>query len=280
MSAVALGSTALGLAAVTAVRRETHALSHQRRRLIELAAGTREEPIDNTDTLPPPVARYLRWCLDQRRPLRLLRIAQQGTLRTDAASERWMPFTAEQLVAPIAAGFLWDAHVKLGPLVHVRVRDAFMDGRGSGHASLLSAIPLTSAAATPEMNAGSLHRFLAEAVWYPTALLPSPHLRWSPLDANRAEAELTVHGVSVSLEFRFAESGEVTGIYTPARWGTFAGGYAQRGWEGHFRNYRTVAGVRVPTEAAVGWYNSNGWQPVWRGKITEYLPLATSGLRT
>ena len=53
MSAVALGSTALGLAAVTAVRRETHALSHQRRRLIELAAGMRtaESSIQSAEQL-------------------------------------------------------------------------------------------------------------------------------------------------------------------------------------------------------------------------------------
>ena len=280
MSAVALGSTALGLAAVAAVRRQARALSEQRHKLIELAAGTRHGDVDGIEDLPPPVSRYLRWCLDDLRPLRLLRIAQRGTLRTDAQSERWMPFTAEQLVAPAAVGFLWDAHVTLNPLVHVRVRDAFMEGRGSGHASLLSAFTVSSDAGTPEMNSGSLHRFLAEAVWYPTALLPGPHLRWSPLDANRAVAELTVHGVSVSLEFRFADTGEVTGIYTPARWGTFPGGYAQRGWEGHFRNYRTLGGIRVPTEAEVGWYDDHAWQPVWQGTITEFIPLATGGVRS
>src|SRR5688572_7450692 len=42
---------------------------------------------------------------------------------------------------------------------------------GSGHVGLLSAFAVSAAAATPEMNSGSLHRYLAEAVWYPTALL-------------------------------------------------------------------------------------------------------------
>jgi hypothetical protein len=278
--AVALGSAALGLAAVSAVRRQARAISEQRHKLIELAAGTRQGDIDGIDDLPSPVARYLRWCLDEWRPLRLLRIAQRGTLRTDVHSGRWMPFTADQLVAPAAAAFLWDAHVRMGPLLHVRVRDAFIEGRGSGHASLLSAFTVSSAAGTPEMNAGSLHRFLAEAVWYPTALLPSPYLRWRPLDDSRAVAEMSVHDVSVSLEFRFADTGEVTGIYTPARWGTFPGGFAQRGWEGHFRTYRTLGGVRVPTEADVGWYDGDGWQPVWQGTITEYMPLATGRARS
>jgi hypothetical protein len=79
------------------------------------------------------------------------------------------------------------------------------------------------------MKSGSLHRNLA--VWYPTALLPSSQLQWTHIDPTKALATLTNDHVSVSLEFRFADSGEVTGIYTPARWGTFAGGYRQVPWE-------------------------------------------------
>jgi hypothetical protein len=280
LTAVALGSATVGLTAISLVRRQASALAHQRRKLIELAAAVRHGEVTEFDALPLPVSRYLRWCMDDWRPLRLLRIRQRGTLRTDVHSERWMPFTAEQLIAPAASAFLWDAHVKMGPLLHVRVRDAFIEGRGSGHASLLSAFPMSSAAGTPEMNAGALHRFLAEAVWYPTALLPGPDLRWRPVDDHRAVAEITVRDVTVSLEFRFADSGEVTGIYTPARWGSFSEGFAQRGWEGHFREYRTLAGVRVPTEADVGWYDEGEWRCVWKGRITEYLPLATGAARS
>ena len=122
----------------------------------------------------------------------------------------------------------------------------------------------------PEVNSGSLHRFLAEAVWYPVALLPSPTLQWSPIDSTRALATLTDHGLSVSLEFRFGETGEVTGIYTPARWGTFGGAYEQRPWEGHFRNYEQRSGFWVPTQGDVGWYAGGEWRPVWEGTMLEF----------
>ena len=68
---------------------------------------------------------------------------------------------------------MWNARVEVAPLLHVRVCDALVEGRGSGHVSLLSAFTVSSDSGTPEMNAGSLHRYLAEAVWYPVALLPS-----------------------------------------------------------------------------------------------------------
>ena len=185
-------------------------------------------------------------------------------------SHRWIRFEAEHIVVPPATGFIWNARVQAAPLVHVRVRDTLIEGRGSSQVSLLSAFALGGQEDTPEMNSGSLHRFLAEAVWYPTVLFPSPHLRWNEIDATRSLATLTVRGVSVSLEFRFAETGEVAGIYTPTRWGTFAEGYRQAPWEGHFRNYREWDGIVVPTEGEVGWYVDNQWHAVWQGRITGF----------
>jgi len=120
-----------------------------------------------------------------------------------------------------------------------------------------------------EMNSGSLHRFLAEAVWYPTALLPSAHLRWEPIDEARALATLTRDGISVSLEFRFSQDNEVVGIYSPGRWGLFDGGYKRVAWEGKFADYVKHDGVLVPTRGEVGWYTDGEWRSVWRGTVTQ-----------
>ena len=220
--------------------------------------------------LPPPVARYLRLALPSRKAIQEVRITQSGTLRTDATTERWMAFEAEHLAVPPATGFLWNARVQVAPLLHVRVRDALIDGIGSGQVSLMSVLPLSAATGSLEMNSGSLHRYLAEAVWYPSALLPSSRLQWTPIDATHALATLSNDGVSVSLEFRFSDSGEVTGIYTPARWGTFGGGYKQLPWEGHFRDYRERDGVMVPTHGEVGWYIEDEWRAVWKGTVAAY----------
>ena len=80
-----------------------------------------------------------------------------------------------------------------------------------GRVSLFSAFTLSSSANIPELNSGALHRYLAEAVWYPTALLPQAGVQWSPIDEHSALATLTDNGETVSLEFRFNDAGEVTG---------------------------------------------------------------------
>lgn len=270
-----VGGVSAALAAATWIgaRRQQTALAAQVNRLIRAGAGEGAAIYTGdrrTDDVPAPVARYLRLALPTLTHIQEVRIRQIGTLRTDVNSEHWMPFEAEHIVVPPAAGFVWNARVRVAPLLHVRVRDALIEGEGSGQVSVLSAFPVSAARDTPEMNSGALHRYLAEAVWYPTALLPGPALRWMEIDATRALATLTNHDVTVSLEFRFAETGEVTGIYSPGRWGTFGGRYRQVPWEGHFRDYRERHGLVVPTEGDVGWYVNAEWRAVWKGRITAF----------
>jgi hypothetical protein len=274
-SRVAIGVIVAAVAVATwsGARRQQAALSSHIDRLIHaggLTPITSESESSQRDDLPPPVARYLRLALPTVRHIQEVRLRQAGMLRTDVNSERWMAFEAEHIVVPPATGFVWNARVSVAPLIHVRVRDAFVDGRGSGHVSVWSTWSVGEDADTPEMNSGSLHRYLAEAVWYPTALVPSSALTWTALDTTKALATLTNHGVTVSLEFRFGESGAVTGIYTPARWGKFGEGYRQAPWEGHFRDYRERDGILVPSEGDVGWYVGNEWQPVWKGRVTAF----------
>lgn len=235
----------------------------------KVKAGLVQGSIDY-DSLPPPVQRYLHRVLpDGFKTIGLAHLRQEGRLRLDAKSERWMPFTAEQMIAPTAAGFLWNARVGVIPGIHIQVLDSLVDGRGAGQVSLLSAIRIAFVGGTPEMNSGALHRFLAEAVWSPTALLPSETLRWSPIDDSTASATLTAHDVTVSLEFRFNAAGEVVGIFTAGRWGNFRGGYLQKPWEGRFGDYVTIQGMRIPKHGEVGWYDDGVWQRVWEGTLVE-----------
>ena len=222
------------------------------------------------DSLPAPVARYLVHVLpDGWRPIGVARLSQVGELRTDIKKERWSRFEATQTVVPPVNGFVWNAQVRIAPLLHVRVLDAYVGGQGSGRVSLLSALTVARGCGRHEINSGSLHRYLAEAVWYPTALWPSAAIQWTAISDTKAFVTLTHGALTVSLDFCFNDADEVTGIYSPARWGRFGGEYVQAPWEGHFRSYEERDGMLVPTEGEVGWYSSGTWQSVWRGKVVE-----------
>ncbi|HHC72018.1 MAG TPA: hypothetical protein ENK54_03900 [Thiotrichales bacterium] len=91
---------------------------------------------------------------------------------------------------------------------------------------------------------------------------------WQPLDDRRARADLTDHGTTVSLEFRFNDRDEVASIYTAGRMGRFGGGYRRLPWEGRFGDYRQVAGVWLPGYGEVGWVVDRWLERVWKGRVT------------
>jgi len=220
--------------------------------------------------LPDPVHRYVKHVLgDEHRPIRIMRMTQSGELRTDPRRPRWMRFRAQHMVMPESRRFSWDAWVRVLPLLHLRVRDAYANGVGSGQVKLLSTVTVASDRNRPELNAASLHRYLAEAVWYPTALLPTAGVQWRPVDDRSAVATLSDSENTVSLEFRFNRLAEVVGIHTQGRWNRTAQGYELTPWEGHFSGYRSHQGVLVPAKGEVGWYANGRLEIVWRGDITS-----------
>lgn len=242
------------------------------RALVEGAGRPAAGPVDlhRLDTLPAPVARYFRRVLPpSQRMIRRATISQVGRLRASMDSARWSDFSARMLAVPATTGFVWDARVALPVAGHVRVLDSYVDGIGAGQVSLLSAWVLAAEAGSAPLNAGALHRYLAEAVWFPTALLPQAGVHWSPIDERTALATLTDRGCSVALEFRFDADDEVAGIYTPGRYGRFAGGYRQLPWEGRFRDYREHLGMRIPGQGEVGWHIDGELQLVWQGRVRE-----------
>lgn len=227
-------------------------------------------PTPDLSGLPPPVRRYLEKALPPGvRRMALARYAQAGALRTRPDSQQWMRFTATHTIAPANAEFLWSAQVAAFPLLSLGITDSLLEGTGAGQVALGSALTVASAAGVPELTSGALHRFLAEAPWYPAALLPSAALTWAPIDASRALATLSVGTTTVSLEFRFSADDDIVGIYTPGRWGRFDGKYKRVAWEGRFSGHRGHQGVRVPTQGEVGWYLGGVWQPVWRGSVVK-----------
>jgi hypothetical protein len=269
---VVLGLVAVALVLVwlgyTRQRRATSDLIEEVTRAAEHKSASVD--FESLSELPDPVEKYFRLVLADGQPcIRLARFTQRGELRINERSDRWSRFTASQVVDAGTPGFVWDARVSVTPLLHVRVRDGYVAGRGSGVVTLLSALTVASESDRPELNSGALHRYLAEAVWYPTALLPSAGVEWSAIDGTRALAKLTDSGVSVSLEFRFNDVGEVTGIYAAERWGRFGDTYELIPWEGRFGNYTRKQGVLVPTTGEVGWHRAGGFWSFWKGQLLD-----------
>ncbi len=250
-------------------KRETETM---REMLIRNAEKVEMPAVDfnSTDDVPAVVAEYFRHVMSEnKKSLTIARFRQEGELKVNLESDRWSRFEAEHIVSVNEPAFVWDAKIRIAPFLHVRVRDSLINGVGAGHVSFLSAFTIGQEEDRPELNSGALYRYLAEAAWYPAALLQQSGVTWKKIDERRAEATLAHSGISVSLEFRFNERAEIAGIYTENRYGKFGDQYVQYPWEGHFSNYRDFEGIRIPTEAEVGWHLPEGRRLFWRGKIID-----------
>src|ERR1051325_9460462 len=230
---------------------------------------SRTEMAMDFDDLPAPVARYFRAALRDGQPLiRRARLHQRGQFLRPAANG-WRPFTATETFVTEPPGFIWDARIRMAPGLPIRARDCFVGGRGSMHARLLGVWPLASVENTPDIAAGALHRYLAEAVWLPTALLPLQGVTWTPIDERQARATISAGETTVSLDVTFGAGGLVESVYTPARMRDVEGRAIPTPWRGRFTRYEERDGMRIPLAGEVEWLLPDGPQVYWRGEITD-----------
>ena len=151
----------------------------------------------------------------------------------------------------------------------VLVRDALAAGAGSLEASIMGIRRIVWTAGTPAITAGQLQRYLAEAVWIPTAFLPGAGVSWSALGPDSARASIATGGTRVSVDFFFGADGLVERVFTEARERDIGGGRtAPTPWQGRFFRYESRDGYRIPITGEVEWLLPDGPQPYWRGEVT------------
>jgi len=238
-------------------------------RLKDAAPATANEPVvfdvARLEGLPPPVARYFTFALPPgQRIIAGVHLRFTGTFA--AKPNAWAPFTAEQNVRATPPGFVWDARIAMMPVVPVRVRDSYVGGAGAMRGAAAAVIPVVNQHDTPEMAAASLQRFLAEAVWYPTALLPREGLSWSAIDDTTARVTLTDGPTTVSLDVTVGARGEIERVST-MRYRDVKGTPVLTLWVGHHADYQRVGGMMIPTSGEVAWVTPTGSEPYWRGRL-------------
>lgn len=223
--------------------------------------------------LPEPLRRYLALVIPDGQPgVRRVRFTQSGVFRTREKPEQWQPFRAVQHISTSPPGFVWDATVRMAPLLSVRVVDAYRHGSGMLNARLLAVFTVADASG-PETDSGELMRYLAEAIWYPTALLPNERLRWQAVDQRSAIAVLRDSGREVSVKFCFDGEGLVSHCEAE-RFRIEKGRSRRLPWRAYCSRYEVRGGFRIPIEARVAWCLPEGELEYFRGRIEdiEYDP--------
>lgn len=249
------------------------AVTHELRQQLEAgrtALVPRSVDFAELDGLPPPVQRYFRTVLKPGQPmLAAVSVEHQGSFNLGETDANWKPFTSAQRVVTRRPGFDWDARIRLMPGLTVKVHDAYVGGEGILHASLAGLFTLADLHGRSEIAEGELMRFLAEAAWYPTALLPSQGVRWEATDERSARASFSDGELTLSLLFTFGDDGLIEEIAAEARGRTVGGRVIATPWRARMWNYVERDGMLIPLEGEVAWLLPQGPTPYWRGRITR-----------
>jgi hypothetical protein len=272
---VLIGVGVAGAAGVAALYTGANRFDRSIERRVDGLLADARPPTEGTVTrgefedLPGPVARYFDHVLPVGEPYaRTVEIDHRGEFRLGDADSPWRPFTSTQHYTVAPPGFVWDATIELFPMVPVRVVDAYAGGTGVLEARALGAIPVAEAEPSPELDAGELKRYLAESVWFPTALLPAAGVEWEPRDDQSAVATLEHDDTRVSVTFHFDGSDEIVRV-TSDRPRQVDGSYEPTPWVGRFENYRRRNGRLIPLDGEVGWSLPGGYLGYWRGTVAS-----------
>ncbi|HSJ63495.1 MAG TPA: DUF6544 family protein [Gemmatimonadaceae bacterium] len=220
--------------------------------------------------LPEVVQRYFRSVLVDGQPMiGGARVSHRGAFRMGESTERWRPFTSDQRVVTRRPGFDWNARISMLPGLTVRVHDAYIAGEGILHAAIAGAFTVADLRGTREIAEGELMRFIAEAAWYPTALLPSQGAQWEAVDAQSARVTVADGPLSLTMTVQFDDEGLIRSVGAATRGRTVGDRVIPTPWEGRFWTYERRGGMLVPLDGEVAWLLPEGEQPYWRGRITE-----------
>lgn len=264
---ILLGLSLAAAAVAVADRRFQNRIDDETRALLARARVGKPRVLEPRDIerLPPAVRRWLEVSGAVGRPIAtIVRLTQRGEMRP-ALDRPWMPVAAEQLFTVDPPGFLWRVRGKMKGLPFAG-RDRFADGQGHLLMKVASLVRVADATG-PEIDQGTLLRFLGEIVWFPSAAL-SPTITWEGVDAQRARATMRHGGLSVTALFEFDDRGRFSRL-SADRYMSAAGGSRLEKWVIPITEWRVVRGIEMPVRGNAIWKLAEGDFDYYRWEILD-----------
>ena len=257
-----IGNVILCVAVIIAFqRRRFNAMVRSEVRAIFETDLTRGPAItaESLNDLPPIVQKWLiRSNIIGKPPIRTLCLRQKGAMRMQE-NGKWLPFSAEQFINADDQAFVWNATVNSGGILPINARDKYFRCHGNMFINGMYTVPIANNSGR-EIDQGTLMRFLAEIIWFPTAALAT-YIRWDYLSETSAIATIDNGLTSVSGVFSFETNGDVKG-FEGMRYRDINHYYALEKWTIAIMGYRVLGGVRIANNCEVSW-QKNGKTFTW-----------------
>ncbi len=216
--------------------------------------------------LPEPVQKWLEGAgVAGKEKIKFARMLQEAEMRLNPGG-RWMSLNAEQYITVEQPGFIWQARINAAPLIHISGRDVYKEGRGNMLIKPLSLVTIADETGF-QIDQGTLVRYLAEMVWFPTAAI-SNFISWEEIDENSARAVIRHGNIRVSGVFTFNNAGDPVS-FSARRFGEFNGQFRMETWTVAMKDHQELDGFRIPTTGEITWELEEGDFTWYKFKVRE-----------
>lgn len=221
---------------------------------------------EDVERLPKNVQKWLQYSgVIGKKRITAVRLKQKAEMRL-AEVKAWMPVQAEQYFTSQEPSFIWKANIKAAPFIHISGRDKYENGKGNMLIKVLSLFTVADSKGK-EIDQGTLLRYLAETIWFPSAAL-NEYLTWEEIDEQNAKATMTYGDITASGVFTFNSEGEVV-KFEAERYGVFDGEIRLETWSIPVRDYKQFEGIKIPTKGNVTWKLDTGDFNWFNFEVTE-----------
>ncbi|WP_149303277.1 DUF6920 family protein [Pareuzebyella sediminis] len=157
--------------------------------------------------LPPIVQKWLNYTnVIGKEMVHHVYLEQDLQMLMRPGQKEWSKAKAKQYFTVEPPAFIWSVDLKMNPWLKVVGRDKFENGQGEMTIKMLSFLSMACVKDNVNVNQATLQRYLAETVWFPSAVL-SPYIKWKPINDTTAEATMSYNGTQGSGEFHFDKTG-------------------------------------------------------------------------
>lgn len=223
---------------------------------------------DLLDNLPEPAQRYLRYTGVVGRPwIDTVRLKYTGIFRL-GADRPWMPIKAEQVYTTNPPAFHWKARFKMFGLWLVSGSDTYRHGRGHMFGKVAGLFNIFDARG-PEIDQGTMLRYLNETTWFPIALL-SDYITWQPVDDGSFDVTFTDAGQSVTARFFIAPDGRLIN-FSAMRYREHKGTFTLDRWDTPMTEWGQLGGLNLPIRGQAVWKLPTGDLPYADLRLSEVV---------
>ncbi|MCF8296077.1 MAG: hypothetical protein K9J13_00910 [Saprospiraceae bacterium] len=233
-------------------------ISRETEEILDAVKVSEPEIITNADIveLPAPVQGWIRSTGIIGKPaITTACVHQKALMKMKPEQQDWYSAEALQYTTMNPPAFIWTANMKMMPMVTIKGRDKYVEGKGEMLIKMNSLINVVNEKGT-HMDEGTLQRFLGELVWYPSLAL-SHFISWEAIDATSAKATMAYNGTTSSGTFYFDKNGDFVKFIAMRFMGNKAD--AKRyPWVLTVDDYAVFEEIKVPSKMKATWQLDEG----------------------